>query len=120
MIEELTSKYEDFKGVIDILPVNTKYNRKRKIEYIDEEINNDNGRLLQVKKEIEKRIRQFEGLKLNDKIEKLKQELEKCNIANEWNSYNTSYEKMHLDYYLYQLHRYYKEDLISVNACIKK
>ena len=120
MIEELTSKYEDFKGVIDILPVNTKYNRKRKIEYIDEEINNDNGRLLQVKKEIEKRIRQFEGLKLNDKIEKLKQELEKCNIANEWNSYNTSYEKMHLDYYLYQLHLYYKEDLISVNACIKK
>jgi len=27
---------------------------------------------------------------------------------------------MHLDYYLYQLHRYYKEDLTSVNNCIKK
>ena len=120
MIEELTAKYEEFKGVIDILPVNTKYNRKRKVDYIVEEINNDTKRLQQVKTEIEKRIRQFDGLKENDKIEKLKKELEKCNIANEWNLYNTSYEKMHLDYYLYQLHCYYKEDLVSVNACIKK
>ena len=120
MIEELTTKYEEFKGVIDILPVNTKYNRKRKVDYIMEEINNDTKRLQQVKTEIEKRIRQFDTLKVNDKIEKLENQLEKCNIANEWNLYNTSYEKMHLDYYLYQLHRYYKEDLVSVNACIKK
>jgi len=120
MIEELNSKYEEFKGVIDILPINTKYNRKRKIDYIDGEIENDNKRLQSVKKEIEKRIRQFEGLKENDKIKKLESELEKCNIANEWNQYNTAYEKMHLDYYLYQLHRYYKDDLVSVNACIRK
>ena len=120
MIEELNSKYEEFKGVIDILPVNTKYNRKRKIDYIDGEVENDQKRLESVKKEIEKRIRQFEGLKENDKIKKLENELEKCNIVNEWNQYNTSYEKMHLDYYLYQLHRYYKEDLVSVNACIRK
>ena len=120
MIEELTGKYDEFKGVIDILPVNTKYNRKRKIDYITEEEANDNKRLEQVKAEIEKRIRQFNGLKLNGKIEQLKKELEKCDIANEWNTYNTSYEKMHLDYYLYQLHRYYKEDLVSVNTCIKK
>ena len=120
MIEELNSKYEEFKGVIDILPVNTKYNRKRKIDYIDGEVENDNKRLESVKKEIEKRIRQFEGLKENDKIKKLESELEKCNIANEWNQYNTAYEKMHLDYYLYQLHRYYKDDLVSVNTCIRK
>ena len=120
MIDELNGKYEEFKGVIDILPVNTKYNRKRKIDYIDGEIENDNKRLTVIKKEIEKRIAQFDSLKENDKIESLKKELEKCNIANEWNNYNTAYEKMHLDYYLYQLHRYYKEDLVSVNACIKK
>ena len=41
MIEELNSKYDEFKGVIDILPVNTKYNRKRKVDYIDEEIVNE-------------------------------------------------------------------------------
>ena len=59
MIEELTAKYEEFKGVIDILPVNTKYNRKRKVDYIVEEINNDTKRLQQVKTEIEKRIRKM-------------------------------------------------------------
>ena len=78
MIEELTSKYDEFKGVIDILPVNTKYNRKRKIDYITEEEANDNKRLEQVKTEIEKRIRQFNGLKLNDKIEKLKDKIKEA------------------------------------------
>lgn len=120
MIEELNNKYNDFKGVIDILPVNTKYNRKRKTDYILEEIENDNKRLEQVKKEIEKRINSFSSLEVNNKIQELEHELEKCNIVNEWSNYNTAYEKMHLDYYLYQLHRYYKEDLVSVNACIKK
>mgnify|MGYP007070220197 CR=1 FL=1 len=47
-------------------------------------------------------------------------EIEKCNIVNEWNQYNTAFEKMHLDYYLYQLHRYYKEDLNGLNECIKR
>ncbi len=120
MIEELNTKYDEFKEAIDILPVNTKYNRKRKIDYIDGEKEKDNKRLAEVTKEIEKRLECFDKLKENGKIELFKKELEKCNIANEWNNYNTSYEKMHLDYYLYQLHRYYKEDLISVNACIRK
>ena len=120
MIEELNAKYDEFKGVIDILPVNTKYNRKRKIDYLDGEEANDKKRLETVKTEIERRIAKFSELKENDRIGLLEKELEKCNIANEWNNYNTAYEKMHLDYYLYQLHRYYKEDLLSVNACLRK
>lgn len=120
MIEELESKYEELKGVIDVLPVNTKYNRKRKIDCILDEVKNDNERLNLVKAEIENRISHFKELSVNPTIEQLEQELEKCNIANEWNNFNTSYEKMHLDYYLYQLSKYYKEDLASVNACIKK
>ena len=120
MIEELDSKYEELKGVIDVLPINTKYNRKRKIDCIMDEVKNDNDRLNLVKAEIESRISHFKELSINPMIAQLEQELEKCNIANEWNNFNTSYEKMHLDYYLYQLSRYYKEDLTSVNACIKK
>ena len=120
MIEELDNKYLEIKNVIDVLPVNTKYNRKRKIDCIADEEKNDNERLNLVKAEIERRISHFRELSVNPMIEQLEKELEKCNIANEWNSFNTSYEKMHLDYYLYQLSRYYKEDLVSVNACIKK
>lgn len=120
MIDELTIKYDQFKEVIDILPTNTKNNRKRKMGYIVDEEERDNERLESVKKEIEKRISCFNKLKQNKKIEEINAALEKCNIVNEWNEYNTAYEKMHLDYYLYQLHRYYKEDLKSVNTCIKK
>ncbi len=120
MIDELNNKYLEFKNVIDILPVNTKYNRKRKIDCILDEEKNDNERLNLVTAEIESRISKFNELHVNTMVNQLEQELEKCNIANEWNKFNTSYEKMHLDYYLYQLSRYYKEDLASVNACIKK
>ena len=119
MIDELNSKYAEFKEVLDVLPVNTKYNRKRKMDYILEEEKKDNDRFAIVKNEIESRLKSLYNLKINDKIAKLNEELEKCNIVNEWNDYNTAYEKMHLDYYLYQLHRYYKEDLESVNVCIK-
>ena len=120
MIDELNNKYTEFKNVIDILPVNTKYNRKRKIDYIIDEQKNDNDRLSIIKKEIESRINKFNNITVNSEIKKLEEQLEKCNIVNEWNIYNTAYEKMHLDYYLYQLHRYYKDNLSGVNACIKK
>ena len=120
MIDELNNKYTEFKNVIDILPVNTKYNRKRKIDYIIDEQKHDNDRLSIIKKEIELRINKFNSLTVNSQIKELKDQLEKCNIINEWNVYNFAYEKMHLDYYLYQLHRYYKDNLDGVNACIKK
>ena len=120
MIEELDKKYDELRGVIEILPVNTKYNRKRKIEFIDDAIEEDQKLINKVSKEIDDRIASLKGLEANNDIDKLYQEIEKCNIANEWNPYNTAYEKMHLDYYLYQLHRYYKEDLDGLNECIKR
>lgn len=120
MIDELNNKYAEFKGVIDILPVNTKYNRKRKIDYITEEEEQSKKNLELIKKEIEKRLFPLKQLQVNEQISLIESELEKCNIANEWNEYNTPYEKMHLDYYLYQLHRYYKDDLTGVNECIKR
>ena len=120
MIDDLTNKYNEIKGIIDVLPTNNKPNRKRKLEYLEGELKNDDKRLKSIIKEIDARLSQFESLKVNPEINKLESEIEKCNIVNEWNSFNTSYEKMHLDYYLYQLHKYYKEDLQSVNACIRK
>lgn len=120
MIEELNNKYEEFKNIIDVLPVNNKDNRKKKMDHIIDEEKKSNDMLNAIKEEIKNRLVKLEQLKENPDIKKTALELEKCNIINEWNIYNTSYEKMHLDYYLYQLHRYYKEDLTSVNSCIKK
>ena len=120
MIDELNQQYDEFKGVIDILPVNTKYNRKRKMDYITEQADKDNELLEQVKNEIESRIDGLKRLEVNEEITNLEKEIEKCNIINEWNEYNTVYEKMHLDYYLYQLHRYYKDNLEGVNECLER
>lgn len=120
MIEELEKKYDEIREVIEVLPVNTKYNRKRKIDCITEEEQKDNDLLSMVKGEIESRLEYLKNLKENDNIGLLKSELEKCNIVNEWNNYNTPYEKMHLDYYLYQLQNYSNEDLDTLNACLIK
>ncbi len=120
MIEELEKKYDEFKSVIDVLPVNTKASKKRKLGYLEEAEKEDKKIVKVLKKELEKRLNQFDNIKVSSNIKKIEEELEKCNILNEWNNYNTPYEKMHLDYYLYQLDRYYKEDLTSVNECIRK
>jgi len=120
MIEELNKHYDEFKEVLDILPTNVKTNIKKKLDYIEEEIKSDDERFRIVKNEIESRVNKLDSLVISNNIEILRTALEKCNIVNEWNNYNTSYEKMHLDYYLYQLHRYYKDDLVTVNACIKR
>ena len=120
MIEELEKKYAEIKDVIDVLPVNTKYNRKRKVDCIDDEEKKDNDLLLIVKNEIDSRLEYLNNLTENSNIALLKDELEKCNIVNEWNNYNTPYEKMHLDYYLYQLKNHSNDDLDAVNACLQK
>ena len=89
MIDDLTNKYNDFKNVIDVLPLNTKDNRKRKMDYILEALKEDDKRLELVEKEIHNRINYLDSLNSNDKVNELIDELEKCNIVNEWNIYNT-------------------------------
>ena len=77
MIEELEKKYEEFRGVVEVLPVNTKYNRKRKIDCLTDEEKNDNDMLEIVKKEIDSRLSYLNNLKENENIELLKKET-KC------------------------------------------
>ena len=120
MKEALQNQYSEYKTLLDVLPVNTKANKKKKSDYLAEEENSTKALLKAIEEEIQDRLSVFDSFKVSPEIAKLEKELEKCNIANEWNNYNTAYEKMHLDYYLYQLHRYYKEDLVSVNNCIRK
>ena len=119
MIEELSKHYDEFKKVLDILPTNFKSNISKKIACINDEYEKDNILIQNVKEEIERRISVFDNLVENEDIKKYKEKIEGCNIVYEWNNYNTSYEKMHLDYYLYQLNKCYKEDLESVNSCIR-
>ena len=120
MIEELENKIEEFKGVIEVLPTKTVDQRKKREKVVLDAENEVNEQLKIVEDEIKSRLTRFDVYQPNPEIDNLKKELENCNILNEWNEYNTPYEKMHLDYYLYQLHRFYKEDLRSINQVIRK
>ena len=120
MLENLQNQLDETINLIDTLPENTKDNRKKKLKYIAEEEMKSLALLTAINNELKYRTAKFSFLKENKALEELQKELDKCTIIDEWSTYNTSYEKLHLDYYLYQLHRYYKEDLKSVNACLKK
>ena len=120
MRNELDSHFDEFKGVYEVLPSNNKENRKKKNEYLQEEVKRNKQLRENVEQEIKSRLKKFDELKENSKIKTTFEKLEKCNITNEWNEYNTSYEKMQLDYYLYQLSEYSKEDLNGVNNCLRK
>ena len=106
------------RGIIDTLPSNTNLAKNKKKDFILKEIETFNRYKSESLEELKKRYSKLNDLSENPLINSLKSDLEKINLFKEWNEYNTSYEKMHLDYYLYHLHRYYKEDLKSVNTCL--
>ena len=120
MKEEIQSKIDDIKGIIAVLPTNNKENREKKSKFIEEEEAKALMLLNEVENEINTRNDKMDALKENNDLKELEEELKKCSILNEWTTYNTSFEKMHLDYYLYQLHRYYRNDLVNTNDCIRK
>ena len=120
MIEELETKIDEFKGVLEVLPTKTVDQRKKRDKVISDAETETNEQLRIVKDEINSRLSRFNAYQPNPELDNLKKELENCNILNEWNEFNTPYEKMHLDYYLYQLHKFYKEDLHSINQVIRK
>ena len=120
MKDQVQNQIADVENIISVLPTNNKENREKKRKYIEEEQKKALILLKATEDEIKKRIGKLESLKENKEIDELEEELKKCSIINEWSIYNTSFEKMHLDYYLYQLHRYYKNDLVNTNDCIRK
>lgn len=120
MKEQLDESIEKFKQVLDTLPTNNIKNRQNKIKIINDELTNIKEKRNEIKTQLLNFKNKFDSLIPNPKIKILDDEIEKCKIQNEWNIYNTPYEKLHLDYYLYFLHYYYKEDLESVNSWILK
>ena len=114
----LIEKYEEFKNVLDVMPTNNKENRKKKSEYISSEELFNNKLLDLINKEIERRKTVISSVSENEVIQEKETELN--NLINTLiNEYNTSYEKLELDYYLSKMISY-KDDLPKVNDCIRK
>lgn len=118
MKEALIEKYEEFKNVLDVMPTNNKENKKKKSEYISSEELFNNKLLDLINKEIERRKTVISSVSENEVIQEKETELN--NLINTLiNEYNTSYEKLELDYYLSKMISY-KDDLPKVNDCIRK
>ena len=115
MKENLLKEINDFKTVLETMPTNNIKNRTNKEKVILEEKENKQQLLNKVTTKLKIFKESFSSLKPNSKIDDINKSLETCKFLNEWNKYNTAYEKMHLDYYLYLLSHYYKEDLKTVN-----
>lgn len=120
MKEKIVSEIESFSEVFDVLPENNVQNRKKKKDYLLGEIEKTKKELAMMEEEIQGRIHKISHLKENPHIKQYQEELEKCSVLNEFRPYLSSYEKMHLDYYLYQLHRYYKNDFQEIESCLNK
>ena len=117
-LEKLEEQIDKSRSLFDTLPENTIANRKKKVTFLKDEIEKYRNDSIDLFKEMHERFDKIDSIKENAEIAELKKEEEKFSLFKEWNIYNTPYEKMHLDYYLYQLHRYYKEDLEGANACL--
>ena len=119
MIEEVKTEFEQFKELVETLPTNNIANRRKKKDIIAKEFEKVSDKIANVKEEIEARMAKINSFE-EESTDELKNKISACRILYELSEYNTPFEKMHLDYYLYQLHRYYKEDFDSVNTCIMK
>jgi hypothetical protein len=120
MKEQLETKFSEINDLIALLPTNNKSAIEKKRNYIDTNKAEIDELLVDVRAELQKRVDKIAAIKVNDQINDLEAQLQSCNIFHEWTSFNDSYQKLHLDYYLYRLHRYYNDDLISTNECIRK
>ncbi len=118
MKDALIEKYDEFKNVLDVMPTNNKENKQKKYEFIKEEENFNEKFLKLVNEEIELRKSRINNLVVNEVISEKENELNGLTSLL-WNEYNTSYEKLELDYYLYKLTNY-KDNLSRVNECIRK
>ena len=115
MKDQLQNHINDFKNILDTMPTNNIKNRTNKKKIIKEEKMEYQNILRKVTTKLISFKDSFSSLKPSNRIKEINISLETCKFINEWNKYNSAYEKMHLDYYLYLLSRYYKEDLNTVN-----
>lgn len=119
MINELKQKIEMSKNVLDTLPKNNNKN----ISKYKMEISNllDEYKLIKsnVLNEIKTRYNKLSKIEVNSNLSKLNKEIEDIKrgfylLSN----YNSSYEKLGLDKYIYNISKYYKNNLEYVNENI--
>lgn len=120
MKNELENHYNEVQRVLDILPTNTKANKKKKLNFLVEQNNINNNNIDLILEEIKKRLSVFNDIKHNLEIDDMINELKQYTEQIDNSIYSTPYEKMHLDYYLLRIKESSNEDLNGVNENLRK
>ena len=125
LLEDINSKIEVNKEVLETLPKNNVKNIKKYLEEIEKLKTEYTDFQTRIINEIEKRYKKIKNVKENADINLLTQKVESSEgIMYLLNDMDTPYEKMDLDKALFNLNHYYKKNLEIVNEtileCIKK
>lgn len=119
MKEKLQQEIDKINENIEVLPKNNKTNKQKYNEYIDKQIGIYSSKLDDIKKEITVRYNKFLTEFNNDidipKLSEVDNTLIRC-----LSSQTTSYEKMNLSYYFYELSHFYEHNLSKINEIIIK
>lgn len=119
MKNELSQEFNSLKEALEIMPKNNKKNKAKYLEYINDKLETYQSLEKNILKEINIRANKIYNSSVstsfNDKsLDKIKEEID---IQNEW---NTPYEKSKLDYYIYEIIHFYKDDFTNLNEDIFK
>ncbi len=120
MKEQLENHYKELKEVLDVLPTKTKNNRQKKKDYLKEEEQENNKNIYMVLDEIKRRINPLINLEPNPQINEMINKLNAYYSDTDTSVYSSAYEKMHLDFYLYNIKESSKDNLSDVNKYLRK
>ena len=118
LLEEYDKYVSSNKEVLSVLPINTKKNRSKYVEKVEElEL-----KALKIKEviwnEIVSRYNRLIKVDTNPKIEEIEKDIEKLNDIDFFNELNTSFEKLGLDKITHSLGCFFEGDLNLVNKNI--
>ncbi len=119
MKNELNQEFNSLKETLEIMPKNNKKNKAKYLEYLNDKLEHYQSLEKDILKEINIRANKFYESSNpisfdNITLDKIKEEIE---LQNEW---NTPYEKSRLDYYIYEIIHFYKDDFTNLNEDIAK
>lgn len=123
MIEELEEEIKTLKNNMETLPKDNASNLEKYYDYVKLIHQNYNYKMDVVNMELDQRYLSLLPNNINKKIQLQKEKVDSFKKDILFNDYETSYEKMNVDKYLYDIGHFYKNDLDKVNEdillCIK-
>ena len=119
ILEEFENYISSNKEVLSILPVNTKKNRSKYLEKVDEFLDKASQIDKIIWNEIKTRYERILNTEQNPKISELTKEIEELGNVELFNELNTPFEKLEIDKITHTLGCFFEADMGLVNENIK-